>query len=147
MYTFNIYKGVKNDFIKESTISSTSNVIIWKNIDIECIIDIWLLISVKFPFEWYAWKTYFDYFTLDMTSFFFTSNWNNPHIFWTIDFQTMFLMWFWISIKLPFQRYMMWRYLDNLRLDPPLRRHHPIYGFPPITKPCANTFFQPWVIP
>ena len=62
-----IWKGVKNDVIKVSTISSISNVIIWKNIDIECIIDIWLLISVKFPFEWYAWKTYFDNFTHDVT--------------------------------------------------------------------------------
>ena len=38
-----------------------------ENIDIDRIIDIWLLISVKFPFEWYAWKTYFGNFTFSMT--------------------------------------------------------------------------------
>ena len=61
------FKGVEKRLHK-----SVNNLVNFKrdyleNIDIECIINIWLLISVKFPFEWYAWKTYFDYFTFDMT--------------------------------------------------------------------------------
>ena len=31
-----------------------------------------------------------------------------------IDFQTLFLMWFWISVKFPFQRYMTWPILARL---------------------------------
>ena len=35
---------------------------------------------------------------------------------WNIDFQTLFLMWFGISIKFAIQRYMIWPYLENLKL-------------------------------
>ena len=61
-----ICKGVKNIVIRvHYRVNFKCNYL--ENIDIECINDIWLVISAKFPFEWYVWKIYFGYFTVDMT--------------------------------------------------------------------------------
>ena len=47
---------------------------------------------------------------------FFTSSWN---IWKNINFKRMVVMWLLISVKLAFQRYMTWSYLENKKIDPP----------------------------
>ena len=74
----------------------------------------------KLTFQWYTVWSYCQnwncYKVCTKCTFFaiFSEKWpKTAKISQNINFQTLFLMWFWISVKFAFQRYIIWPYLQN----------------------------------